>query len=656
MNLPPPSRNRQLGDWILGKTVGQGSMGKVKVAYHIHSGHQVAVKIVPRSPDSHRDIRIVREAAIVKLLNHPYICALRDILIHPSSYYLLFEYVDGGQMLDYIISHGKLKEKHARKFARQIVSALDYCHRNNIVHRDLKIENILISKAGNIKIIDFGLSNLFSPRSLLHTFCGSLYFAAPELLNAKPYVGPEIDIWSFGIVLYVLVCGKVPFDDQSMPALHAKIKKGLVEYPLWLTSDCKHLLSRLLVTDPSKRATMAEILLHPWITKGYDILLDNCIPQRSPLSLPLDQNIIAKMTGFDFGDEQTISLKLKELLESDEYIDCCKKEIITTEKRSRLVDFFARKHGTPPHTTCSGLPLINIHVDPVHSFHPLLSIYFLVKEFQERDGDVLKTPKTPPKARPRVSMEASSSVLVPFGHPDSSEPETKPGLLRRFSTKRWRAGLAEKPSIPDLVKPRKSLSKEPKFDSGLGRNTLDSGLGRSTSVARAEYYRRKNQQPQRKNISTVDRNANRAKSLGHAQNSSRPYDESSSSSPQDRVKPVFLKGLFSVATTSTKPPSEIHSNLIAVLKSLGVTYREIRGGFTCIHRPSIIPLSHPSSQEELFVSSSLEDVIASGGVSFEVYIVKIPLLALHGVQFKRVGGDTWQYKNMAARILEELKL
>lgn len=100
----------------------------------------------------------------------------------------------------------------------------------------MKIENILISKNGNIKIIDFGLSNLFSQRSRLHTFCGSLYFAAPELLNAKSYVGPEVDIWSFGIVLYVLVCGRVPFDDQSMPALHAKIKRGVVEYPNWLSS------------------------------------------------------------------------------------------------------------------------------------------------------------------------------------------------------------------------------------------------------------------------------------------------------------------------------------------------------------------------------------------------------------------------------------
>jgi serine/threonine protein kinase len=221
----------------------------MEMAGALANSAQVAVKIVPRqSQDQHqsaadreradhsKEVRTAREAAIVSLLDHPYICGMRDVVRTNYHWYMLFEFVNGGQMLDYIISHGRLKEKQARKFARQIASALDYCHRNSIVHRDLKIENILISKTGDIKIIDFGLSNLFSPRSQLKTFCGSLYFAAPELLQAKQYTGPEVDVWSFGIVLYVLVCGKVPFDDQSMPQLHAKIKKGVVDYPPWLSA------------------------------------------------------------------------------------------------------------------------------------------------------------------------------------------------------------------------------------------------------------------------------------------------------------------------------------------------------------------------------------------------------------------------------------
>jgi serine/threonine protein kinase len=126
---------------------------------------------------------------------------------------------------------------------------------------DLKIENILISQTGNIKIIDFGLSNLYDPIAHLATFCGSLYFAAPELLNAKVYTGPEVDVWSFGVVLYVLVCGKVPFDDQSMPALHAKIKRGLVEYPAWLSTGAWIDLSncRMMVDDPAQSASIFSL-------------------------------------------------------------------------------------------------------------------------------------------------------------------------------------------------------------------------------------------------------------------------------------------------------------------------------------------------------------------------------------------------------------
>lgn len=217
---------------------------------------QLAIKILPRvipnpnpssetaakaaAKDASKEIRTLREAALSMLLHHPYICGMREMIVHQHHYYMVFEYVNGGQMLDYIISHGRLRERVARKFARQIGSALEYCHKNSVVHRDLKIENILISQTGNIKIIDFGLSNLYDPSSHLGTFCGSLYFAAPELLNAKVYTGPEVDVWSFGVVLYVLVCGKVPFDDQSMPALHAKIKRGLVEYPVWLSAGMFH--------------------------------------------------------------------------------------------------------------------------------------------------------------------------------------------------------------------------------------------------------------------------------------------------------------------------------------------------------------------------------------------------------------------------------
>ncbi|KAG8972752.1 serine/threonine-protein kinase KIN2 [Tulasnella sp. 425] len=342
---------RILGDYTLGKTLGAGSMGKVKLAQHNVTGEKLAIKIVPRansaqlagnsqqspsfvakqaSKDHSKEIRTIREAALCMLLHHPYICGMREMIVHQHHYYMVFEYVSGGQMLDYIISHGRLRERVARKFARQIGSALEYCHKNNVVHRDLKIENILISQTGNIKIIDFGLSNLWNPNSHLSTFCGSLYFAAPELLNARVYTGPEVDVWSFGVVLYVLVCGKVPFDDQSMPALHAKIKRGQVEYPAWLSAECKHLLSRMLVTNPAARATLQEVLNHPWMLRNFNGSPSAHVIQREPLRpiypnqppntpSPLDKEVVRGMTGFEFGSDIAIEAKLLEILESENY-------------------------------------------------------------------------------------------------------------------------------------------------------------------------------------------------------------------------------------------------------------------------------------------------------------------------------------------------
>ncbi|KAG8731940.1 serine/threonine-protein kinase KIN2, partial [Ceratobasidium sp. 414] len=188
-----PSRGRVLGDYVLTKTLGAGSMGKVKLAAHTPTGQKLTIKIAPRvstnssgtpltasqfakaqAKDARKEIRHVREAALSMLLYHPYICGMREIITHPGHYYTVSEYVDGGYMLDYNIPHGRLRERAARKFACQIGSALEYCHKNNVVHRGLKIENILISQTGNIKIIDFGLSNLFNPEDHLSTFCGSL--------------------------------------------------------------------------------------------------------------------------------------------------------------------------------------------------------------------------------------------------------------------------------------------------------------------------------------------------------------------------------------------------------------------------------------------------------------------------------------------------
>lgn len=378
---------KSIGDWDFIKTIGAGSMGKVKLAQHSQTKEFCAVKIIPRAAKlyerSHtnadfrqkdydkevtRDKRTIREGALGRLLYHPFICRMYEMIPMTNHYYMLFEHVDGGQMLDYIVAHGLLKERHARKHARGIALALDYCHKNNVVHRDLKIENIMINEQGDIKLIDFGLSNLYSSKTLLKTYCGSLYFAAPELLSAKPYIGPEVDIWSFGVVLYVLVCGKVPFDDQSVSVLHGKIKKGDFDYPPFLSRECVSLLSRMLVVDPLKRATLHEVLNHPWINKGFDYKVVNHFPKRTPLSLPLDPNVIKTMSSYDIGSAHSIHEDLTNILGSLEYQMSCQ-NWLKLKEQGRDYASASNAHILP---------------DPTGGFHPLISIYFLVDEKKKR--------------------------------------------------------------------------------------------------------------------------------------------------------------------------------------------------------------------------------------------------------------------------------
>ncbi|KAI7872820.1 kinase-like domain-containing protein [Spinellus fusiger] len=339
----------------------------------------------PKDTPVEREQRTVREMAIMHLLNHPNICQLKEWISEGEHYYMFLEYVDGGQLLDYIINHGKLREKQARKFARQIVSALDYCHRNSIVHRDLKIENILITKDEDIKIIDFGLSNLYSPSSQLSTFCGSLYFAAPELLQARQYTGPEVDVWSFGVVLYVLVCGRVPFDDTSLPALHAKIKAGVVDhYPDHLSKDCVDLLSNLLVVDPKKRATLSAIRSHPWINKGYDEPIYNHLPHRLPLNT-IDMKTVEGMHGFGLGEPEDIRDKLEHYISLSEYQQAASKIDQNYQRhaasqneasRPRWRRSLIHKKKRPTHDDPQSLPAM---------YDPLVSVYYLVKERKEFD-------------------------------------------------------------------------------------------------------------------------------------------------------------------------------------------------------------------------------------------------------------------------------
>lgn len=632
----------------------------------------------------------------------------------------------------------------------------------------------------------------------------------------------------------------------------------------------------MLVTDPRQRASLQEIIHHPWILKGFSGPPENHLPPREPLTSPLDPEVTHGMTGFEFGSSETIAAQLTKVIESEDYriaVQAAAKEVPMAspnlEKRKPFgFDFYKRRSSTSSKDTLTNLSTELLshpsNPDPINAYNPLISIYYLVREKLARDQASSKSPGTQPslpiqdaekqrlpilkapeaahtsessyevkgepvtlggRTRPRAKTHGDEDVSeamkkvnlggvsVPLSPvvPPSAIREDNPakkestvgGMLRRFSTRRQHPGRGDsKPPPPptlsvqapgqapvEIATPRKSLSvrrppaeRPPLSSSGLSQSgapdlltpptTADginskrsAKIGRSTSVSEADWrrkYGRQNVVGDPPGTSGSDRSglsiredaihsdkgpsntakpmAMRAKSLGHGRRENgvrraRREETATASVPNDVpeedvgdgatstgsgdgetpssdfVKPVYLKGLFSVATTSTKLPTEIRTDIIRVLKQLGVSYKEIRGGFSCVHRPSIdlksvqenVPqpleatnMVHPPSHKRKLSfggsgsstkeappppplmkgqskrnradtsytnsdisNESMHDGVLGGSLilQFEIYIVKVPLLSLHGIQFKSVSKtNTWQYKGLASRILQELRL
>ncbi|KAG5683388.1 hypothetical protein PVAND_012673 [Polypedilum vanderplanki] len=265
----------KIGHYTLGRTLGNGTFGKVKIGEHVVTKHKVAIKILNRQKIKSLDVvgKIRREIQNLKLFRHPHIIKLYQVISTPTDIFMIMEYVSGGELFDYIVKQGKLQESEARKFFQQIISGVDYCHRHMIVHRDLKPENLLLDHNMHVKIADFGLSNMMLDGEFLRTSCGSPNYAAPEVISGKLYAGPEVDIWSCGVILYALLCGTLPFDDEHVPTLFRKIKSGIFAIPEYLNKQVVSLLCQMLQVDPLKRATVEEIKKHEWFQKDLPAYL-----------------------------------------------------------------------------------------------------------------------------------------------------------------------------------------------------------------------------------------------------------------------------------------------------------------------------------------------------------------------------------------------
>ncbi|XP_060856605.1 serine/threonine-protein kinase BRSK2 isoform X2 [Metopolophium dirhodum] len=292
-----------VGPYRLEKTLGKGQTGLVKLGIHCVTGRNVAIKIINREKLSESVLlKVEREIAIMKLIDHPHVLGLSDVYENKRYLYLILEHVSGGELFDYLVKKGRLTPKEARRFFRQIISALDFCHSHLICHRDLKPENLLLDEKTNIKIADFGMASLQPNGSMLETSCGSPHYACPEVIRGEKYDGRKADVWSCGVILYALLVGALPFDDDNLRQLLEKVKKGVFHIPHFVPPDCQNLLRGMIEVNPEKRLTLKDINKHSWVIAGgkgevhlgmsmIDVIQTHIIPSSNDLDTDVLQAI-----------------------------------------------------------------------------------------------------------------------------------------------------------------------------------------------------------------------------------------------------------------------------------------------------------------------------------------------------------------------------
>jgi serine/threonine protein kinase len=270
------SKTKRVGKYELGRTLGEGTFGKVKYAVNTETNEAVAIKVLDKEKIQKQNMgnQIKKEISIMKMVKHKYIVGMIEVLASKTKIFIVLDLVTGGELFDKIVSVGKLSEEQALFYFGQLVEGVEYCHKMGVCHRDLKPENLLLDENGNLKISDFGLSSLYvgdadgdgtSRTEILHTTCGTPNYVAPEVLADQGYDGKKADVWSIGVILYVLLAGFLPFDESTIVALFSKIQAADFTYPSWFSTEVRAVLDLMIIADPKKRVSLAKLKENAWL-------------------------------------------------------------------------------------------------------------------------------------------------------------------------------------------------------------------------------------------------------------------------------------------------------------------------------------------------------------------------------------------------------